>query len=501
LSGNKLAALGSLLLALAWLLPLSSLCGPLAWLGTYVIILSLCNDKPASYLDYLVYAAIGHAIAFYWLAPAIQDLSELGFLGVFGFFVLFSLYQSLEFLGFVFLFRNLPNFVDKFSLRSALAWVAIEVIPFRLFPWRLGDLQIGIEWFAQLAEIGGVSFLSLLMFWFCEALYQVFSGKRNLKYGILPGSILVFALTFGYIRIHQFSNLNDRTLSVVSVQSAVGLLDTDIRPVSPEQTISRLIELTESAKSDNTELVIWPESALPFDLHESIYNVHREPRLPKMPFHLLVGSETYRYPDKNFNSAVFIKPDGVVPLPYHKKVLIPFGEYIPLKNVFPWLAYVHRISKELSVGTESKIFEVSIPRSGKKVKISPVICFEDVLPSLSRDAVVNGAEVLISISNDAWLKKEWGAVAHYQHHMLAAFRSIENRRTLIRVGNTGLTSIISPTGRVLDSLPLHQEGALKSVVPVIREITIYSYCGQILWYALSAIVLVMVIVNKFCQWT
>jgi apolipoprotein N-acyltransferase len=104
--------------------------------------------------------------------------------------------------------------------------------------------------------------------------------------------------------------------------------------------------------------------------------------------------------------------------------------------------------------------------TGQSVQLSPLVCYEDIIPALGKTATQLGAQVLINQTNDAWFGD---TVAPYQHHMIASFRAIENRRYLLRSTNSGLTAVVDPTGRTLASLLPYTE----SVLPM--EISLLTY--------------------------
>lgn len=112
------------------------------------------------------------------------------------------------------------------------------------------------------------------------------------------------------------------------------------------------------------------------------------------------------------------------------------------------------------------------------VNIGTLICYEDILPALGRQAVRQGAQVLVNLTNDVWFGQTH---APYQHRALAAFRAVENRVYLVRVTNTGLTSIIDALGREHASLPLFQVEALVHTIQVLRVPSLYTRYGD--WFA------------------
>jgi len=134
---------------------------------------------------------------------------------------------------------------------------------------------------------------------------------------------------------------------------------------------------------------------------------------------------------------------GRISTRYDKLHLVPFGEYIPLKKVFPFLQSVAPIG-DIERGREYTIFR--IPNKFQEQRLFGVlICFEDLFPELSRGFVKRGAQFLVNITNDAWYKKTSAAGQHFQ---ASVFRAVENRLWLARAANTGVSGFVSGEGKI-----------------------------------------------------
>jgi apolipoprotein N-acyltransferase len=108
--------------------------------------------------------------------------------------------------------------------------------------------------------------------------------------------------------------------------------------------------------------------------------------------------------------------------------------------------------------------------------IGVLICYELIFPYLSRAEVINGAGLLVNMTNDAWYGR---TSAPYQHFSMAVFRAIENRRALVRAANTGISGFIDPAGRIIGSTPLFEDAVMTKRVPVLKELTFYTRFGDI----------------------
>ena len=123
------------------------------------------------------------------------------------------------------------------------------------------------------------------------------------------------------------------------------------------------------------------------------------------------------------------------------------------------------------------------------MSVSPLICYEDIITGPARESVQNGAELLVNLTNDAWFGD---SIAPYQHNLIASFRSIENRRYLVRSTNTGLTAIIDPYGRSVSTLPAYADGTLLAQVRLMSYKSVYTkYLGDWPWWGLSIVILLI----------
>ena len=159
---------------------------------------------------------------------------------------------------------------------------------------------------------------------------------------------------------------------------------------------------------------------------------------------------------------------------YHKQVLLAFGEYIPFAPIFSKIPGMPPVGEGFSRGDGPTTLD--LPGG---IKVAPLICYEDIMPELARGFVKEkGANLLVNLTNDAWFGD---TVAPWQHARLAQWRAIETRRTLVRVTNTGLTTIINPKGEMLDTLPLFAPGVLTAKVEIMNGETLYVKYGD--WFA------------------
>jgi apolipoprotein N-acyltransferase len=161
---------------------------------------------------------------------------------------------------------------------------------------------------------------------------------------------------------------------------------------------------------------------------------------------------------------------------------------MPLASYIPGLKALNAKAGVFGAGTETKVFAYPMRRpdgSEYALKVSPLICYEDTVPSLSREATRKGAELLVNLTSDAWFGR---SLAPHQHHLIAAFRAIENRRFLVRSTTTGLSAIVDPLGRTIARIPSFSEGTITATVGLLEEATPYTaWVGDWPWWGLLVI--------------
>ena len=156
---------------------------------------------------------------------------------------------------------------------------------------------------------------------------------------------------------------------------------------------------------------------------------------------------------------------------YNKRILMPFGEYIPFASWFPWIYSFVPQSSGMSSGEGPSIFAIDDER-----RVGQLVCYEDLSAVMARETTAAGAGALVNILNDAWYGD---SAAPYQHQALALWRAVENRRTLLRASNSGVTSVIDPTGKVVQEGGLFSEETIDASVPLLDMESIYTRIGDV----------------------
>jgi len=235
----------------------------------------------------------------------------------------------------------------------------------------------------------------------------------------------------------------------------------------------KMMRMTSNAIANGARVVIWPESTVPLSYSRTdFFRESIESASAQSGADIILGSvaEDPAQPNKIWNAA-FLVSGGRTIGHYDKMRLVPFGEYVPLrKMLFFAQKLVHEVG-EFEFGTNDH------PLRGK-FAYGPAICYEIVYPQITRTQVRNGADVLVTITNDAWYD---GTSAPRQHLNQARLRAIEDGRWLLRAGTTGISALVDPTGAVVHEIPMGREGIIYAHVAPRSEVTPYVRFGD--WFA------------------
>jgi apolipoprotein N-acyltransferase len=377
-------------------------------------------------------------------------------------------------------------------------WAGLEYIRAFLlsgFPWEnLGCSQYKWLRLIQISDMFGVYGLSALIvaanvgiFELCDALGR----KKRIKWTpmLVVGMALTASLFYGMWRMAAI----DRTVEAApkrTVTLVQGNIDQSKKwiPSFRNKTIEQYGRLTDSAAGDRPDLTVWPETALPFYfLHDKIPTRKVLDFIRKAHGYFIVGSPSFHVGEQGFsyfNSAYLIGPNADVLGKYDKVHLVPYGEYVPLQKYLPFLGKIVAAVGDFKAGEAGRVL-----CSGKE-KLGVLICFEIIFSELARAMAQNDAQILVSITNDAWFGT---TSAPYQHLSMAVFRAVETRRALARSANTGISAFVDPVGRILDDTPLFEEAVRTRSLPLMGMKTIYVRHGD--YFAIGCLAVTVLIVG------
>lgn len=361
------------------------------------------------------------------------------------------------------------------------AWVAGEWVRGHLmggFPWGLlGYSQHGVLLVIQVAELGGVYAVSFVMAAVGSAIAGALGlGLHRARVGILLAFLLLLAsLGFGWHALARPEGAGGEPVGprVAVIQPSV---DQTVKwsPAHHAEILARYEALTRSAALSRPALIVWPETAAAFFLRGDPALVARLTALAaEVGAPLLVGSvDRVEGPAGAFLNSAFLLTGRGVGEKYDKIHLVPFGEYVPLSRLIGFVRSWAEFISDFAAGERITVF----PLPG--ASFGTVICYEVIFPELFRAFVAAGAEFMTNITNDAWFGETSGP---WQHLAMVPFRAVENRVTIVRAANTGVSAIVEPSGRVASLLPLHVRGVLDGAVARRRRHTLYTRMGD--WFA------------------
>lgn len=351
------------------------------------------------------------------------------------------------------------------------------------FPWvRISLGQYRVPVLIQFASVFGIEGVDLLILSVSALLALAIVSEKKGRLGSLSLAAGVFCgnLIFGLVLLSVPSG--GESMTVTAVQ---GCILAEEQWSGNSSALETYTELTEENVAEDCELVVWPEGAVPVNLYgsESLQNYYKE-LSAKIDTPILMGC-FWRLDGKSANGAVLLDEDGLSEA-YIKRHLVPFGEYMPYRDVLsralPVLTEINALEEDMAEGTESVLMQT------EKGKIGAVICFESVFPELVSESVREGAELLVIITNDGWYKDSPGVWQHLAH---AVFRSVENGRSTVRCASSGVSAFIDGKGRVQCELGPLERGTLTDTVTFSDTTTVYTAVGRVLLPGLSVIFVIL----------
>ncbi|MBB3046949.1 apolipoprotein N-acyltransferase [Litorivivens lipolytica] len=362
-------------------------------------------------------------------------------------------------------------------LGFAAIWLLSEWIRVWLltgFPWLyLGYAYIDTP-LAGWAPIGGVFLLSLMVYFCGACLAQALLYRR---YALLLAAVALWGLGYSLQSV-EWTEANGRELKIAAVQANI-TQDQKWLPENYEPTLKLYDELTQPLLGQH-DVVIWPEAAIPNYYHIAKDYLDMMAEMAEQSDTALVTGIPLRTPEGVYNAlAVLTGGSGV----YAKQRLVPFGEYVPLED---WLRGLIRFfNLPMSSFTEGPAEQK--PLMIKEHTVAPYICYEVVYPDFLVNQM-NDAELLLTVSNDAWFGRSIGPKQHFQ---MARMRALETGRELIRATGTGTTAIIDARGKVRERIAPFERSVLSTTVKGRHGSTPFMQLGSwpvwLLCFALVAI--------------
>ena len=400
----------------------------------------------------------------------------------------------------------------------ALFWTSFEYLHSLgeySFPWlTIGNSQAYDLNRIQIVEYSSVYGLTLLIFAFNIIAFLLIVNQANGKWKFRSRQFLslVSVMVAMYFGSALYGKYVLRRQSVdTKKEISVGIIQPNFDPwdkwggsygdkwESYFHQLNYYFDETKQLSKFKTDIIFWPETAIPFHIHLPRYSLFLSELLLlsdtlKLP--IFTGLPTAEYFDslhapataerigtsnsyvESYNSAVLIQPNRIVAQIHKKSILVPFAERIPYAETFRWLIEPLKWNVGISSwgkGEDTIVFSLYL-KDGRQTKFSGMICYESVYPNYVREFVKHGANFLVIITNDSWWGNTSGA---YQHAAFASLRAVETRRWVVQCANGGISMIVDPTGKRQLTTSLYTKTKFIADIGLLSDETFYVKYGDI----------------------
>ncbi|HSW55456.1 MAG TPA: apolipoprotein N-acyltransferase [Ignavibacteriaceae bacterium] len=383
-----------------------------------------------------------------------------------------------------------------------LFWVTLEYLLSLTdlrFPWLLlGHGLAKFNLFIQGADIIGTNGLSLVVAYINVLIYKsFFEKKENEKIKLQP--VLIAAVIFLCLLIYGVYKVSSFSISERNV--TVGIVQPDLNPWDKWETgnlgqlTNQYLDLSQQCVDEGAEVILWPETALPVYafggthavVENAIFNfldrnkVSLLTGMPDIIYHYDLNnlpedakySKQGDYYYRTYNAVIGLNPGTREIQRYGKMKLVPLGEKVPFSDQLTFLGDIFKWGVGITgwnIGKDTTVFKIY--NDGiDTIKVGGLVCYESVDPVFVTAFVQKGAEMITVVTNDSWYGKSSGP---YQHKDFAMLRAVENRRSVVRCANGGVSCIINAKGEILAETELYTRTTLVGEVPLQTEKTFYS---------------------------
>ncbi|MCD6187591.1 MAG: apolipoprotein N-acyltransferase [Desulfuromusa sp.] len=471
---------------------------PLAWIALVPLLLVM-RHRP--FAAGFTAGAVFFAAVLYWLNIVMTTYGGLP--------LILSLLAYLFLLTYLAVYFGLATWIScrletvlklPYLLTLPPLWVALEYLRgwlFTGFPWAIiGYSQQNFSLAIQSSDVTGVYGVSLMLVVVnCAIAGVIVAPRSRLAWLGVAATLLISISHFGYGFWRESQPLDQRAeqLRVALIQGNIDQAQKWV-PENRQASIDHYRSLSEQALQNQPDLIIWPEAATPFFLQDPTGLALQVRQLPEqLGVSLLVGSPAYLRLSTGeyqyYNSAFLYSATGRKLGRSDKIHLVPFGEYVPLEKL---LSFIDKLVVGVGDFSPGKIQPLAL--NGHSLGV--LICYEAIFPSLARKYVLEGSDLLVNLTNDAWFGH---SSAPYQLLAMVRFRAIENRIWIARAANTGISALISPSGIVTLAGPIFESIQLSGSVGLGAKETFYTRFGDIFAYiclGISAVFLIVLLLRR-----
>ncbi len=422
---------------------------------------------------------------FFWIAYVLQEFAMLPFWASLMGLFLFALVNQPQFAFFA-LLSDQRFALPLGILGAALIYTGIDFVIPKLFQDTLGHALYSQPILRQAADLVGAWGLTFLVVYVNLALHRLWR-QRRLSFHLLWALALIGACgVYGSYRRAEVQRVlhhaSTRTIQAAMIQANIGDFDkvaaeNGVRGAA-DKILNTFFDLSDAALSLNPkpDFLIWPETSYPsnfgnpYTFSEKKRDAHLRDYVYRKRTSLFFGGyDSFR--EKDHNALFMMSPTELPDSPelqiYRKSILLLFGESLPGSELFPalrkWFPQVGNFGR----GAGPQVFEIDF-LTGKKAKISPLICYEALFPWFAIQAARSGSELLLNITNDSWFGP-WGEPQ--LHLALSTFRSIETRLPQLRSTNTGISALILPDGSIHEASRIGKAQVIPVTIPVTGAIS------------------------------
>ncbi len=393
-----------------------------------------------------------------------------------------------------------------FALILSFYWLTYEFLHLfwdLMWPWmNLGNVFANkidwIQWYEYVGIYGG----SIWVIWINGLLFYVIQNNRTyrsrLAFAFLS-SLLIFIPILISHHLLKREHTETSSLKISVVQPNINTYTEKFDGLSPIQQSTKIVTILEQYPK-NSPLIILPETSIPENFNINSFHY------PQSIQHLLNWSSKtksdiiggfYTYDSLNYNSSLYIH-QGEIQQVRHKNKLLPFAESIPFEGFIKPLKNI--IKKEGGIGSSfgtdatAKVFSLA---KQPETKVGSLICFESAFPDFTSEMVRKEANFLVIITNDDWW---YDSPGHLQHFAYAKLRAIENRISIARSANTGISGFINYNGQVIQKSEYNEEVILNATLKDINYLTFFTQFEVYIRWTIALIAFLILILSLLTKW-
>ena len=467
-----------------------------AWIALVPLIFCIYKNNLKSVIIYSLIAGFTFNIIYlYWMFPFLLHYAGKMIDTCFVSLLTWLYFSSYVVVWAVIFYLSKSKINNKilFAILIAGIWTILDFAKAYILTglsWNLlAYTQTSFLYLIQICDIFGVYIISFVIV-FVNMLIYFYIENKKIIYLIIALFTILFLCGYGYLRINNLNIENGKKLSVGVVQPNI-----EQEKKWDDEYRGEIISSIEKLVSENfgnkkVDLLVYPETMLPgfFERDPLIKIFVKE--ISNFAKINLIGGMSVEYIKEKYNSIFIVSQEGELLNKYKKSHLIIFGEYVPFEGLLSNMFSKFITDNNLKMEIKPKIFKLD------EYTLGINICSENYYPSLSREFVLLGAEILTTHVNDAWFD---GTAALNQHFVLNIFRTIENRKYLIISANTGISGVIDPIGKVIRKTRNQEETCFEETVYTNNYITIYDKIGNLFVYLCMIYTIIVFLIYRILR--